>query len=272
MSVDVSKNGEVPSVYERLAEQFDIGAHKKVKKGGREQTYIPWTDKVERFNQVLGQDWSFRIIREGMTDTEAWVLGELTVTIDGVTTVRQQYGCESITRGQNASPVTDLFKIAGTDALSKAATLFGCGLYLSIQEERAEVEAAMQEAVRAAAAEARRPKAPAPTTAAAPGTQGSRSASTPTASSAKPTSSSTATTPAPLTPEVDAAAQLTGAPARPKTAQEWWAELVQEAERVKLPTLRNVKAIDPKACPEPQLRRHCDRLDARLRELSAGAA
>jgi hypothetical protein len=139
------------TTYQRLAAQFPVEAHKKVNKGGRDQTYVPWTDKVERLNEVLGSDWSFRIVREGLTDTEAWVLGEITATIDGVVTVRQQYGCEPIARGQSARPTTDLFKIAGTDALSKAATLLGCGLYLSIQEERAEVEAAMQEAVRAAA-------------------------------------------------------------------------------------------------------------------------
>lgn len=144
------------SVYGQLARQFPVGAHKKVKKGGREQTYVPWTDKVDRFNEVLGHDWSFRIVREGLTNTEAWVLGELSVTIDGVTTVRQQYGCEAIAKGQNETPTTDLFKIAGTDALSKAATLFGCGLYLSIQEERAEVEAAMREAQRPAPTPIRR--------------------------------------------------------------------------------------------------------------------
>jgi hypothetical protein len=122
----MSDGAAQPTTFERLAEQFPVEAHKAVRKGGREQTYIPWTDKVERFNAVLGQDWSFRIIREGLTDTEAWVLGELSVTIDGATTVRQQYGCEPIVKGQRETPTTDLFKIAGTDALSKAATLFGC--------------------------------------------------------------------------------------------------------------------------------------------------
>jgi hypothetical protein len=146
------------AAYQRLAEQFPTDAHKRVKKGGREQTYIPWTDKVDRFNKVLGQDWSFRVIREGLTDTEAWVLGELSVTIDGVATVRQQYGCEPIVKGQRETPTTDLFKIAGTDAFSKAATLFGCGLYRSIQEERAEVEAAMQAAIREANRPQQRPQ------------------------------------------------------------------------------------------------------------------
>lgn len=207
---------ESATTYERLAERFPATDHKKVKKGGREQTYIPWTDKVERFNKVLGHDWSFRVVREGMTETEAWVLGELSVTIDGVTTVRQQYGCEPIVKGQRETPTTDLFKIAGTDALSKAATLFGCGLYLSIQEEREEVEAAMQEAVRAAAAERRAasaPKATAGTSAAGGGSPASRSAATPSTTPAASSSSSTTATPAPSKSE--AAAVLTGADPTP---------------------------------------------------------
>jgi hypothetical protein len=185
---------DAQTIYQRLSEQFPTEAHKKVKKGGREQTYIPWTDKVSRFNEVLRHDWSFRIVREGLTETEAWALGEVSVTIGGVTTTRQQYGCEPIMRGQ--SKATDLFKIAGTDALSKAATLFGCGLYLSDQEERAEVEAAMQEAIRASAAEQRK-----------------------------------ANQPAPPTPRVDAAAQLTGAdPTVLKTKLELIADLQRGLE------------------------------------------
>lgn len=278
MSKDAAESSAVPSAYQRLAAQFDIAAHKKVKKGGREQTYIPWTDKVERFNEVLGHDWSFRVIREGLTDTEAWVLGELSVTINGVTTVRQQYGCESITRGQSASPVTDLFKIAGTDALSKAATLFGCGLYLSVQEERAEVEAAMQAAVRAAAAERRgnppQPQrmAPAATSAAGRGSTVSRSVDTPSTPPAEPSSSSTTATSAPLTSQVDAAARLTGAA---ETPLKQWERLVDEAEAIGLPKLGAVKAVDARALSVAQLNSYIGRLNqsiATFRGQQQGAA
>jgi hypothetical protein len=261
MSQDASGAVVVPSTLDRLAERFDTAAHKKVKKGGREQTYVPWTDKVERLNEVLGPDWSFRIIREGLTDTEAWVLGELTATIDGVVTVRQQYGCEAITRGQSASPVTDLFKIAGTDALSKAATLLGVGMYLSIAEERAEVEAAMQEAVRAAMEERRNPTqrqaTPAPTPAAAPTPQASRSASTPSAASAAPSSSSTTATAANLPTEIDAAARMTGAS---ETPLKQWERLVDEASTLGLPKLGAVKAVDARALTTAQLTSYIKRL------------
>lgn len=242
------------SVYERLAEQFPIEAHKKVTKGGREQTYIPWTDKVERFNEVLGSNWSYRIVREGMTDTEAWALGEITVVIDGVRSTRQQYGCEPIVKGRNNTPTSDLFKIAGTDALSKAATLFGCGLYLSIREEREEVEALMQEAIRAEAAKRRAESSPPP-----------KAPATASTSAARPTApATTAAAPAAVTPEVQAAVATTGGPQ--ETPHQEWVALVAEAERVGLSNLRQVKAIDPTALSPSQMRKYVDRLRAQIKE------
>lgn len=74
-----------------------------------------------------------------------------------------------------------------------------------------------------------------------------------------------------LPAEIDAAAQLTGAPPKPETTQERWKRLVSDATRVKLPTLGTIKAIDPEACGEPQLRRHCERLEARLKEVQGAA-
>lgn len=211
------------TIYERLAAPFDVSGHATVNKGGGNQTYAPWTTYVERLNKELQGNWSFRVVREGFTETECWVLGEITATIEGVVVTRQQYGCEPITKG--GKPTTDLMKSAASDAIKKAASLLGPGLYLSIKEERMAIEAAMREAVKEAAQAEREknkpaPKAPAPTNAAAPsGTQASRSAATPPASPAAPTSSSTTVTPAPRTArealatssDVQAAAVLTGA-------------------------------------------------------------
>lgn len=239
MSEDAEKDVAVPSTYQRLSAPFELSDHAKVPKGGMTQTYAPWTSYVERLNAVLGSSWSFRVIREGFTASECWVLGEITAVIDGETVTRQQYGCELIVKGQRDTPTTDLLKSAASDAIKKAASLLGPGLYLSIKEERELIDAAMQEAVREAAAEKRNANKPQP---------------------------------APLTPKGDAAAKLTGAPSKPKTTQEWWAELVAEAERRMLPTLGNVKAISPDACGEAQLQSHCKRLDARLAELRKGAA
>lgn len=138
-----------PTTFERLTAQFATSEHATVKKGGAEQTYAPWTEYVERLNAVLEQGWSFRVIREGFTPTECWVLGEIEATIDGVRTVRQQYGCEPIAVGQSANG--DLLKKAASDAVKKAASLLGIGLYLSVKEEREAVKAAMRTEVQAEA-------------------------------------------------------------------------------------------------------------------------
>jgi hypothetical protein len=147
--------GEAMTQMERLAEHFPTETHARVNKGGREQTYIPWTSSVERLNDVLGPHWSFRVVREGLTDTEAYVLGEIKAIVDGVEVVRQHFGCETIKRGKEGKPITDLFKIAASDAIWKAASMLGVGLYLSIKEERQYIEYLMQQVVKEAAAAAK---------------------------------------------------------------------------------------------------------------------
>lgn len=142
-----------PTTYERLAEPFAIGEHAMVNKGGMDQTYAPWTEYVERMTAVLGaNNWSNRIVREGFTETECWVLVEVEAVIDGQKVVHQQYGCEPITKGKDARPTTDLLKSTASDALKKAISLFGPGLYLSVKEERLVIQQAMREAVREEAA------------------------------------------------------------------------------------------------------------------------
>lgn len=151
-------------IYGRLAVPFAVSDHAKVSKGSGSQTYAPWTSYVQRLNDELQENWSFRAVREGFTETECWVLGEITATIDGVVTVRQQYGCEPIAVGQK--PNGDLLKKAATDAIKKAASLLGVGLYLSDKEEREAIETAMREEARNGNRPAPKPPqtdAPAPT-------------------------------------------------------------------------------------------------------------
>jgi hypothetical protein len=229
------------TTYQRLAAPFELADHAKVPKGGMTQTYAPWTAYVERLNEVLPNQWSFRVVREGFTETECWVLGEITALIDGEIVTRQQYGCEAIVKGRDRTPTTDLLKTAASDAIKKATQLIGPGLYLSKKEEREAIDAALrEEAVRLAAemAEAKRnsskPKAEPPTA-------------------------------APIQIEAGAA---TGAP---EPLQQRWRRLVAEAERVTLPTLGQVKAIDPKAVSVPQLELYAQRLEERLYEAREAA-
>lgn len=137
------------TTYERLSARFPAEIHKKVNKGGGDQTYVPAVDIFNRVDDVLGvAGWQARIVREGMTATEAWVLAEVAAQIDGELVIRQQYGCEAITVGRDAKPVGDLFKKAATDAYKKCLTLMGVARYLYDADERREVEAEMREAAR----------------------------------------------------------------------------------------------------------------------------
>lgn len=147
-------------IYSRLSARFET--HKKVNKGGGDQTYVPAFDVIDRLNTELGVfGWSFRVVREGFTATEAWVLGELTATRDGVTVTRQQYGNEPITMGRSEKATADLLKKAATDALKKAATLIGVAAYLYDEDERREVEQEMREQARGGNKPAPKPERPA---------------------------------------------------------------------------------------------------------------
>jgi hypothetical protein len=190
------------TTYAQLAAKFPADAHKTRKQGGRDLTYVTGEMVIGRLNGVLGFDWSFRVVNQGSTEIEAWVLGELTATVDGVTFTRQQYGNQDLSRGQH--PTSDLFKSAATDALKKCATTIGVGLYLYDEDERREVEAEMRQAKRPDPT----PRSAAPAAPARPAT-----ASTPAASGAAPSSSSTTATPAPtpINDKVRDAAIVTGA-------------------------------------------------------------
>lgn len=129
---------KVLTTYARLTERFAAEEHKTLAARGG-QTYVPWNLVAGRLNDVLGvTGWSFEIIREGFTQNECWVLGRLNATVDGETTIRDQYGCADVMLGQ--FPNTDLLKKAGTDALKKCAQVLGVALYLTDAEERAEVK------------------------------------------------------------------------------------------------------------------------------------
>ncbi len=127
--------------YQRLATPFETTFHDQ--RGGVDLEYVTGEQCVSRLNQVLGPTgWSFTVREHGFhaEADEAWVLGELIVTIDGETAVRQQFGSQKVRRGrQSGSPVDIGFDLKGatTDSLKKCASLVGVGLYLSRKEQPA---------------------------------------------------------------------------------------------------------------------------------------
>ncbi len=144
-SPDAGHDGVAPlaatgpaAIYRQLAAPFDSTFRDQ--RGGVDLEYITGEQCVSRLNQVLGPTgWSFVIREHGINAEadEAWVLGELTVTIEGVTAVRQQFGSQKIRRARQANTPLDIgfdLKAAATDALKKCASLVGVGLYLARKE------------------------------------------------------------------------------------------------------------------------------------------
>lgn len=123
-----------PDLYGRLAAPFDVTFRDL--RGGVELEYITGEQCTSRLNETLGfMAWSFRVLEHGIhaEADECWVLGELTVTVNGQTVTRQQFGSQKIKRSRSSGTPLDIgfdLKGAATDALKKCASLIGVGLYL----------------------------------------------------------------------------------------------------------------------------------------------
>jgi hypothetical protein len=121
-------------LYGRLAAPFDVTFRDL--RGGVELEYITGEQATTRLNETLGfLNWSFRIVEHGIhaEADECWALGELTVTIDGRTVTRQQFGSQKVKRSRSSGTPLDIgfdLKGAATDALKKCASLIGVALYL----------------------------------------------------------------------------------------------------------------------------------------------
>jgi recombination DNA repair RAD52 pathway protein len=98
---------------------------------GKMLDYIEGHAVIQRLNDAFDADWSFTIIRHDIlkeTD-EVIVIGQLNA--GGI--VKSQFGSSRITRARETGDIISLsddLKAAATDALKKAATLFGVGLHL----------------------------------------------------------------------------------------------------------------------------------------------
>jgi hypothetical protein len=121
-------------LYARLATPFDVTFRDL--RGGVELEYITGEQATTRLNETLGfLNWSFRVLEHGIhaEADECWVLGELTVTIEGRTVTRQQFGSQKVKRSRSSGTPLDIgfdLKGATTDALKKCASLIGVALYL----------------------------------------------------------------------------------------------------------------------------------------------
>jgi hypothetical protein len=98
---------------------------------GGSLSYIEGHTIIARLNEAFGGCWSFEIVTHQVMDEEVLVLAKFRADQAGV--VKMSFGSSRITRDQktgNAIALGDDLKAAATDALKKAATLLGVGLYL----------------------------------------------------------------------------------------------------------------------------------------------
>jgi len=95
---------------------------------GQTFSYVEGAEYIRRLNDVFEGNWSFEIVEHQVREAEVVVLGKLIA--DGVT--KMAFGGSSITvsREGEVISIADDFKAAATDALKKAASLFGVGLHL----------------------------------------------------------------------------------------------------------------------------------------------
>jgi hypothetical protein len=142
MSEDAEQGQRVPApmrpvewpLYELIA--AEINPTFTDQRGGVDLEYHTGEQIATRLNETIGfLSWSFRVIEHGIhaEADECWVLGEMTVTIEGRTVVRQQFGSQKIKRSRSSGTPLDIgfdLKGASTDSMKKCASLIGAGLYL----------------------------------------------------------------------------------------------------------------------------------------------
>jgi hypothetical protein len=96
--------------------------------GGKSLSYVETHAVIARLNEAADFDWSFEVEKHDVLAEEVIVLGKL--TIDGIT--KMAFGGSSVTRDNAGNEVSlaDDLKAATSDAIKKAASLFGIGLEL----------------------------------------------------------------------------------------------------------------------------------------------
>lgn len=91
--------------------------------------YVETHTVIARLNEAFSGQWGFKILDHKFLDDDVVVLGELSA--EGI--VKQQFGsCELSQEAEDGMVLSmgDALKAAASDALKKAATLFGVGLHL----------------------------------------------------------------------------------------------------------------------------------------------
>jgi len=97
--------------------------------GGGYLSYVEAHHYIKRFNEAFDYDWSFSITNHHVGNDEVYVV----VMINAKDVCKEAFG-SSLRKGKS---VGDALKSASTDALKKAASMFGIGLHLYESESDA---------------------------------------------------------------------------------------------------------------------------------------
>ncbi|MSS72986.1 MAG: hypothetical protein EXS64_16060 [Candidatus Latescibacteria bacterium] len=98
-------------------------------RGGKMLDYLETHSVITRLNEAFAGAWSFEVLSHEVTETETIVHGKLSAGGQ----VKTAFGGSDIARHretQKPVSIADDLKSAASDALKKAATLFGIGLQL----------------------------------------------------------------------------------------------------------------------------------------------
>jgi hypothetical protein len=114
---------------DKLSEGFPASEIKSRKGNfGNTLQYLESSTVIHRLNEVI-PNWNFKVIEHFQEKDEVVVLGEMEIA--GI--VHQQFGCSKITKHKDTGAEISLGddrKAAVSDAIKKAASMFGVGLNL----------------------------------------------------------------------------------------------------------------------------------------------
>lgn len=96
-------------------------------RGGKTLRYIGTYSVVQRLNKAFSYQWNWEIVSSKIGADYVFCHGRLTAKVDDVIVVKESFGGKNI---QKNSLMGDDLKAAASDALKKAASLLGIGVYL----------------------------------------------------------------------------------------------------------------------------------------------
>lgn len=115
-----------------LERPFHSSIIERAKGRGGEKRFVGVAHYIRRLNQAFGGRWSFDVVEYKILDNEVLVLGRIRVD----DTEKMAFGGSSLTKKSGGTLcVADDLKAASSDALKKAASLFGLGLDIYSRRE-----------------------------------------------------------------------------------------------------------------------------------------